>query len=57
NRPIGQLFQDPIRILVTGTLSDPKIDASQIANVGKQIGINAVDGLLQGIFDRRRRGR
>jgi len=57
NRPIGQLFQDPIRILVTGTLSEPKIDASQIANVGKQIGINAVDGLLQGIFDRRRRGR
>lgn len=54
NRPIGQLFQDPIRILVTGTLSEPKIDASQIANVGKQIGINAVDGLLQGIFDRRR---
>lgn len=53
-RPLGQLFQKPIQFKVEGTLSKPEIDASQLANFGKQLGLDAVDGLLQGIFERRR---
>ena len=55
DRPIGRILQQqPLVLFVQGTFDKPEVDASQLANFGKQFGINAVDGLLQGIFDRRR---
>lgn len=54
-RPLARLLQPrPIELRVTGTLKQPDIDASQLANMGKQLGQDALNSLLQGLRDRQR---
>ena len=46
-KPIVQsLIGRPLRIPIKGTLKKPKVDASQIGNYAKQMGINALDAVL-----------
>ncbi len=54
-RPLARLLQQrPIELRVKGTLKQPDIDASQLANMGKQLGQDALNSLLQGIRERQR---
>ncbi|WP_437224019.1 hypothetical protein SH661x_003453 [Planctomicrobium sp. SH661] len=54
DRPVLQaLASQPISLGVTGTLDDPRIDGSGLADFGKQIGIKAGVGLLEKLIERR----
>jgi len=56
-RPIVKsLIGRPLRIPIKGTLKRPKVDASQIGNYAKQMGINALDAVLGDGFGQQLKG-
>lgn len=59
DRPVLRaLAGTPIQIGVTGSLGEPRLDGSSLANFGRQIGINAGVNLLDKLIERRQqRGR
>lgn len=54
DRPVLRaLAGAPIQLGIAGTLEEPRIDGSGLANFGKQIGINAGVNLLEKLIERR----
>ncbi len=57
NKPIVRsLTSRPLRIPIKGTLKKPKVDASQIGNYAKQMGLNALDAVLGDGFGEQLKG-
>jgi len=59
DRPVLQALADvPIQLGIAGTLEEPRVDASGLADFGKQLGLKAGVGLIEKLIERRRaRGR
>ncbi|WP_437186631.1 hypothetical protein SH668x_003791 [Planctomicrobium sp. SH668] len=54
NRPVLKaIASEPIPFTVTGTTSDPKIDARATAEFGKNIGVKAGIGLIEKLIEKR----
>lgn len=54
DRPVlAAIASEPIPVMITGTLQNPVLDASGMAEFGKQIGVKAGIGILEKIIERR----
>ena len=53
---VKSLISRPLQIPIRGTLKKPKVDASQIGNYAKQMGINALDAVLGDGFGQQLKG-
>lgn len=50
---LNALKDETLDFHITGTIGQPKVEAAQLKDVGKRIGIKAAEGLLQKILERR----
>lgn len=52
---LGFLKQQQVEIHLRGTLNKPEVDTSKMADFSKQMGTNAIDNLIKGLLDKRRK--
>ncbi len=52
---LGLLKQQEIVVHIRGTLQKPQVDASKMADIPKQLAPAAINGLIQGLIDKRRK--
>ena len=52
---LALLKQQEIEVHIRGTLSKPQVDASKMKDLSKQVAPAAINSLIQGLFDRRRK--